>query len=350
MRTIGSIERILVVGIVLVIGTILTVAIKGAGDFDQAQRERQAQLAANGRGGAKKEALAKGAEQPSNAPKPALKKETFRAPPAIGTEPPKSDATEGADPRGNAAPEDGSGNPDIKALVDKQREALEGKPAGEKKSGAGVAGGANAGGDGLGDNSEPESAPVVLHDEDDPGVGPLDPKDVPPANQVKEYTYTVLGGDSLERIARAVYGDGKEWRAIAAANPAIGDGQMIRTGDKLKLPKPPTQGLDLVVVTTAGGSAAKPDTAKSDTAKPDPVKSPELSTPPANSGGAKSSGFKRTGTATEHTVTKGDTLMSIALDHYGTKAAWKLIYDANADRIPDKDRIKVGVVLRLPAQ
>ena len=69
MRTIGSIERILVVGIVLVIGTILIVAIKGAGDFDQAQRDRQTELAANGRGGSKKEAAAKGGER-SNQPKP----------------------------------------------------------------------------------------------------------------------------------------------------------------------------------------------------------------------------------------------------------------------------------------
>lgn len=334
MRTIGSIERILVVGIVLVIGTILTVAIKGAGDFDQAQREKQAQLAANGRSGAKKEVSAKSAEPPT-APKP-LKKETFRPPPASGerdgngTAAPKGDATDGADPRGNAAPENGGGNAEIGVLLDQRNKALEGK----------------ADGAALDDDGEPDGPPVVIEDPD-PVVSPLvDPKDAPPpANEVKEYTYTVRSGDSLERIAREVYGSGTEWRAIAAANPAVGDGQMIRAGDKLKLPKPPTQGLDLVVVTTAGGAGTK-----SDATKPVAVKPPAASTPPADAGGAKSGGYKRTGTATEHTVAKGDTLMSIALDHYGTKAAWKLIYDANADRIPDKDRIKVGVVLRLPAQ
>ena len=40
--------------------------------------------------------------------------------------------------------------------------------------------------------------------------------------------------------------------------------------------------------------------------------------------------------------------MSIAAANYGTKAAWRLILDANTDKIPDKDRIKTGVVLKLP--
>jgi len=342
MRTIGSIERILVVGIVLVIGTILIVAIKGAGDFDQAQREKQAQLAANGRGGSKKEAGAKSAERPNSA-KP-LNKPTLRPPPTVGeqdgaaTEPPKGDPA-GGELRGNAPPENGGANQEIDALVKKQLDALNGNAAGEKKLDGGAAAPPKPVAD---EKGEAESAPVVVDDE----IGlphPVDPKVVPPpANEPKEYVYTVQSGDSLERIARAVYGDGAEWHAILAANPQAGDGQMIRVGDKLKLPKPPTQGLDLVA-TTAGG-AAKAD------AKRDAVKTPEPVTPPSSASGAKSGGFKRTGTATEHAVAKGETLMSIALDHYGTKAAWKLIYDANTDRIPDKDRIKVGVVLRLPSQ
>ena len=48
-------------------------------------------------------------------------------------------------------------------------------------------------------------------------------------------TYVVQPGDTLYKIARERYGDGKAWQKIAAANPSI-NGTLIRPGQRLVLP------------------------------------------------------------------------------------------------------------------
>jgi nucleoid-associated protein YgaU len=165
----------------------------------------------------------------------------------------------------------------------------------------------------------------------DSGLTPPQPKHdpgAPPASGSKVYVYEVQKGDTLERIARALYGDGQRWREIAAANPTIGDGQKIRAGDHLTLNAAPTHESSAVVAKEPGAALPAP--------KPE--------TPNA----AVATAFKRTTAQEQYQVQKGDTLMSIAAANYGTKAAWRLILDANADKIPDKDRIKTGIVLKLP--
>lgn len=47
--------------------------------------------------------------------------------------------------------------------------------------------------------------------------------------------YTVKRGDTLYRIAREHYGDGKQWQKIASANPGISP-QLLKVGQKLTLP------------------------------------------------------------------------------------------------------------------
>jgi nucleoid-associated protein YgaU len=48
-------------------------------------------------------------------------------------------------------------------------------------------------------------------------------------------------------------------------------------------------------------------------------------------------------------VQPGDTLRSIALQHYGDASQWPRIYQANQDVIgPDPDALKAGTRLRLP--
>ena len=50
-----------------------------------------------------------------------------------------------------------------------------------------------------------------------------------------------------------------------------------------------------------------------------------------------------------HVVRKGDTLFSLARQYYsGDASKWRRIYEANRDRIADKDRIKVGQELIIP--
>jgi 5'-nucleotidase len=48
-------------------------------------------------------------------------------------------------------------------------------------------------------------------------------------------TYTVKKGDTLYGIARARYGDGKQWKRIAEANPGV-DPNKIKVGQTLVIP------------------------------------------------------------------------------------------------------------------
>ena len=392
MRTIGSIERILVGGIVVVIGAILTVAIKGAGDFDAAQREKavhrdkSASLAGTPKGGgklgdsktddrktddrktdAKKDALAKSGDprgaagsvaggippQKSAANAPANPAATPLTNPSTnpgsdgGTllrhdsavepndsrerELAKGDVVAVGDQRGTGPKEVNTGNPLIDGILTKQLEA-----AGERTGGQ-----PSANGDKSADKADVSDAPVVL-DEDGSGRDPSKPA-APEPEGTPEYGYEVRSGDTLERIARALYGDGGEFVGIMAANPALADKNTIRTGQVLKLHKAPTQGLDLV--SHAASAAASGSGSLAGKTAPGPTSNTTLVAPQK-----PTSGFARIGTATEHVIAKGDTLMSIALEHYGTKAAWKLIYETNAVIISDKDRIKAGLTLKLPAR
>ena len=57
----------------------------------------------------------------------------------------------------------------------------------------------------------------------------LDPK--------KERTYTVVKGDSLSKIAKALMGDAMKWRAIYEANKdTIKNPDLIYPGQVLKIP------------------------------------------------------------------------------------------------------------------
>jgi nucleoid-associated protein YgaU len=50
-----------------------------------------------------------------------------------------------------------------------------------------------------------------------------------------------------------------------------------------------------------------------------------------------------------HTVAKGDTLYSLARQYYdGDQSKWKDIWEANLDKIVDKDKLKPGTELVIP--
>lgn len=51
----------------------------------------------------------------------------------------------------------------------------------------------------------------------------------------------------------------------------------------------------------------------------------------------------------QYTVTKDDTLQTIAKKFYNSYGKWPKIYEANKDKIPDPNRIKPGLVLTIPA-
>ena len=48
-------------------------------------------------------------------------------------------------------------------------------------------------------------------------------------------SYTVQKGDTLYKIARDRYGDGKQWQKIAAANPGLSPGS-LKAGQKIAIP------------------------------------------------------------------------------------------------------------------
>jgi nucleoid-associated protein YgaU len=56
-----------------------------------------------------------------------------------------------------------------------------------------------------------------------------------------------------------------------------------------------------------------------------------------------------TAAGTEYTILKDDTLQKISKKFYGSYSKWSKIYEANKAVIPDPDRIKPGVVIRIPA-
>jgi len=52
--------------------------------------------------------------------------------------------------------------------------------------------------------------------------------------------------------------------------------------------------------------------------------------------------------AITYVVKPGDTLYSLAGRFYGDSKLWRLIYDANRDRIPSPQLMKAGTELRIP--
>jgi len=126
-------------------------------------------------------------------------------------------------------------------------------------------------------------------------------------------THTIQSGDTLEGIARKYYGDPNKWRMILDANKGkISDPARLKAGVVIEVP-------EAVAGSTTPAQGASPTAA-------------------ASVGRAE----KR------HTVQAGDTLSSLANRYYGDKSKWRIIYNANRDRIKNPDVLNVGSVLVIP--
>ena len=112
--------------------------------------------------------------------------------------------------------------------------------------------------------------------------------------------HVVRAGDDLWSLAERHYGDGREWRRIAAANPTIltGGPDKLQVGWRLAIP-------DLDHDRLHEGERAI-------------------------------------------TVRHGDTLSSIAERELGAGSRWTEIFRANRDQLSDPDELPVGVRLLLP--
>lgn len=360
MRSIGNIERFLVIGIVVVIGAILAVAIRGADDLNSAYKNASAKTLDPKKGGTPGLRAEKPRTNPdlsgstgTHAPEPKPASETAGS----GLSQPMQDLL-----NQKTKAQDGVGQkPAVEGLVEKSDPAKPDAPnPGPAKDGGGVA------------PATGDEAPVVVEEDakvppsgkspasggskldkpNDDRTGGTHPETAP-ASLV--WTYEVQPGDRLERIASSLYGERQMWKEIAAANPTLSDPARLRVGSTLTLPKDPVNTAVVGLSHGAGSEGRKhvtvpeqlqpKDEGKTDA--PKVVKEPAPEKTPAHS---KSSGFKRVTSSDQYQVQRGDTLMAIAATHYGTRSAWRMILDANTDQIPDKDHLKPGTVIKLPAE
>jgi nucleoid-associated protein YgaU len=142
------------------------------------------------------------------------------------------------------------------------------------------------------------------------------PNEMAPTNvpEMTESTYTVKPGDTLEGISKQVYGDGSKWRLIQGANKKV-DPKKLKVGMVLTIPP-------------AGGTVRH--------------------------GSESGMGLTENavgGEGSYYTVQKGDSLSKIAKHFYGDANKYRLIQEANRDKLPTKDTmLKIGWRLFIPKE
>jgi nucleoid-associated protein YgaU len=167
-----------------------------------------------------------------------------------------------------------------------------------------------------------------------PKPAPTSPLDQPKTRVVppEYWEYTVQPNDSMESIAKKLFGEGRLWVKIAEANPLLDARKLIPGRTKLRIPKDLAniQGKEVVVPQDAPrATPTRPN--------PEPVapaKPPEPAKPAQQ----------------DYIVKAGDTLSDIAKTFYGKSSLWRKIYDANKDVIDDPDAVKPGTTIRIPPQ
>jgi nucleoid-associated protein YgaU len=127
-------------------------------------------------------------------------------------------------------------------------------------------------------------------------------------------TYTTEKGDTLWSLATRFYSDGRRWKKIYEANRDV----LTSSSDV------PVGAVLLIPAAEAEPAAAEAQT--SSTART-----------PALAAGEKT-----------YTVEQRDTLYSIARKEYGDASLWRVIYEANRERIPAPEQLPVGAVLVIP--
>jgi nucleoid-associated protein YgaU len=142
-----------------------------------------------------------------------------------------------------------------------------------------------------------------------PSVAPTIETPSPTVATETPRTHVIAEGESLWTIAQTVYGNGKYYTRLIAANPNI-DPNHLKVGAPLSIPP-------LGSVAQASTSAAAP-IAKNDS-------------------------------STQYVVVSGDSLDKIARKLYGDPTMADRLYDANQTVIgQDEDNLKIGEVLKLP--
>lgn len=128
-------------------------------------------------------------------------------------------------------------------------------------------------------------------------------------------TIEIMPGDTLSQLASKHLGTATRWQELLDANKdQLSDPQSLRVGMKLKLPggSAPSQAANTISNTTSNTTAR-----------------------PSNSGKT-------------YTVRPGDNLTQIAEKTLRDGDKWKLIFEANRDKLKSPDRLVVGQELKIP--
>jgi LysM repeat protein len=142
-----------------------------------------------------------------------------------------------------------------------------------------------------------------------PAMAPPAPMISPTPATSTPRTHRVAPGESPYSISQEVYGSGRYFKKILAANPKV-DPRHLKIGQILQIPE------------------------LSDTDKPAAV---------------RSAGNPTIDTATAYVVVSGDTLETISRKLYGNPGMIDQLYQANKTLIgPDENVLKIGWVLKLP--
>jgi LysM repeat protein len=135
-----------------------------------------------------------------------------------------------------------------------------------------------------------------------------------PTTRSGERRYTIQPGDSLTKISKRFYGNGKLYYRIVKANRDV-------------LPNPDVLPLGVTIVIPAKDAPV---------ASASPVRS---RTPPSAS---------RAGSAKTYVVKKGETLYQIAKKTLGKGSRYPEIFRANRDKLATPDAVKAGMTLQIP--
>lgn len=141
-----------------------------------------------------------------------------------------------------------------------------------------------------------------------------------------EFSYKIVKGDWLSKIAGRVYGDIYKWPLIANANPQIQNPHLIYPDDVIKVPIIDDQSqsfantYSLSSVIKAKKTEANRTVLKLKQAAP---------------------------SKTVLVVKKGDTLSKIAKRVLGSAKEWKSIWTLNKGIVPNPDMLQVGTSLQL---
>ncbi|MFQ5494226.1 MAG: LysM peptidoglycan-binding domain-containing protein [Phycisphaerae bacterium] len=156
-------------------------------------------------------------------------------------------------------------------------------------------------------------------------------------NPGRSARYVVAPGDTLTRIARVHYGkgSGKVIQAIVRANRRLlADPDRLLPGMELVLPP-----IDGSSPTLSSRSSRSSEVAAAPGAASGTSQRNTLGT------GARGNGHRA---FERYQVKQGDRYVSIAREKLGDARRWREIYELNKDKFPDADRIREGVLIRLP--